>query len=976
MSNLEDKPLFEAVFKLENDTPAEAIALDGDISYANIQAQILANRTRYLKQQLDAYNGLIKSGELPFSDSVAAHNAIVAGKIPEGGIFSVRSTSAYYWAEEFKNVAGEIVSTGKLLPSDLLVTPLLGISVSDPDGTITGLAITNNEQYFGVLQGADGPYPVIYYKNANGVAVKIESPIGQAAFKNNVRQYISFSVAQNDMTAGNIPDGSKCWVTNAADTTLADEYVNNSGSLVVTGRKMPSALQTGYQAATAVSSAAANTIAITIPGLLGDGGLIYFLSPIRNTGAVNVTVTDAKGNTVNRIVLRGANAPLAGGELNVFHPVLCIYRGAPINNFMLIASGATASEVAASLAAYKTTNDALTTTLKNQVPIPVTVSSVADDIYTATSSITSGELQNGRLFLFTPPSANTTRTPKLKLNAWGSYDIRHINGGQMAVGDLLAGRAHLLHWHSGANQFRVMTYTDERERIFGAVLRATMTSDASTPNDLSVTVDGVLNNGTLVVLEPPATNTGAVAITVVNRYGDQIVRSVFKGANSPLSGGEIKYAEPVLLMYRGAPQNNFKIITSGDLSTRVAKLQTDVETLKTSFTDPYAKLAKKLIGDGTTANTGPFGSISFTNGVRTTVKRRLVFTSIGSSVGVGAGSSDGSKFAPNTLFVEAMKAQLAGYGNFEFINDNQCIPTQALQQFSAQLQNSPYFTSTNEDDWPDFVLIIGGMNDAPVGNFNNGLTFPAQQGRLEALIDECKAKGAVVIVATSPHHNPLSPSVTAMDLGSLNVSWPVRTFNVDTNYTFDAAARTINGGAFSYGTGNAATSWGGQILRVGHTLRVLSGDNAGDYTITAISEDRNTITVAESFPVSGLIKTTIRHIGLNSLREEILEPPPSESFVERDWSGSGTKTVGAARFGMVNSMFRSVARDKAVFLMECEIPWFRDGVEVHGWNALFDGTNYNHPNDLGYTVSYKAGADKAAFDLCNLIYGEKYYLPN
>ncbi|HBQ4179056.1 TPA: hypothetical protein L7212_000121 [Escherichia coli] len=788
------------------------------------------------------------------------------------------------------------------------------------------------------------------------------------------KQYMTLADAQADIA--NIPAGSATYYRSPDDSALAIEVMNVSGTLQPTGRKMPSAMPMGYQYATAVSSSAANTIDITIPGLLVDGSLIYFSSPIRNTGAVTLNVTNAKGNTVNRIVLRGANAPLAGGELIASHPVLCVYRGAPINNFRLVASGPMASEVAASLTAYKTTNDSLTATLKNQVPIPVKVSSVADDIYTATSAITGGELQNGRLFLFTPPSANTTRTPKLKLNAWGAYNITRIDGGQVAAGDLASGRAHLLHWHAGANQFRVMTYADERTKIYGTVLRATMTSDASTPNDLSVTVDGYIDNGTLVVLEPPATNTGAVAITVVNRYGDQIARNVLKGANSPLTGGEIKYAEPVLLMYRGAPQNNFQIITSGDLSTRVAKLKSDVEALKTSFTDPYAKLAKKLIGDGTAGNTGPFGSISFTNGVRTTVKRRLIFTSIGSSVGVGAGSSDGSKFAPNALFIEAMKAQLAGYGNFEFINDNQCIPTQALQQFSAQLKNSPYFTSTDENDWPDFVLIVGGMNDAPIGNFNQGLTFPAQKGKLEALIDECKAKGAVVIVATSPHHNPLSPSVTAMDLGSLNVSWPVRTFNVDTNYTFDAAARTINGGAFSYGTGNAATSWGGQILRVGHTLRILSGDNAGDYTIAAISEDRKTITVAESFPASGLMKTTIRHIGLNSMKEEVLDPPPSRSFVERDWSGSGIKTVGAARFGMVNSMFRSVARDKAVFLMECEIPWFRDGVEVHGWNALFDGTNYNHPNDLGYTVSYKAGADKAAFDLCNLIYGEKYYLPS
>ena len=240
MSNLEDKPLFEDVFKLENDTPAEAVTNEGDISYANIQAQILANRTRYLKNQLDAYNGLIKSGELPFSDSGSAHNAIVAGKIPEGGVFSIRSTSAYYWAEEFKNVAGEIVSTGKLLPSDLLVTPLLGISSADPDGTITGIAVTNNEQYFGVFQTDTSQHPVIYYKNVNGVAVKIESPIGTIALTNSVREFPTLAAAQADADAGNILVGSKAWVTNSSDTTLSDEYINNSGTLEATGREIPS----------------------------------------------------------------------------------------------------------------------------------------------------------------------------------------------------------------------------------------------------------------------------------------------------------------------------------------------------------------------------------------------------------------------------------------------------------------------------------------------------------------------------------------------------------------------------------------------------------------------------------------------------------------------------------------------------------------------------------------------------------------
>lgn len=336
----------------------------------------------------------------------------------------------------------------------------------------------------------------------------------------------------------------------------------------------------------------------------------------------------------------------------------------------------------------------------------------------------------------------------------------------------------------------------------------------------------------------------------------------------------------------------------------------------------------------------------------------------------------GAPFSPSALFIEAMKEHLSGYGEFEFIDDNQSIGGQAIHQFAAQLQNSPYFTSSDPDDWPDIVLIVGGMNDAtPTGNFNRGRTYPLQQAVLENLIDQCTAKGAVVIVCTTPHHNVESATVKNITLGDLNVLWPVRTFNVPTGFTFDSANKTINSTAFAYDTGNAATSWGGQILRPGHILRV-GGVNAGDYTISAISEDRQTITVAENIPVSGLINTTIQHINLDSIIEEVLDPPPSKSFVEANWSGSGVKVVGDARFGLYNSMVRAVARGKSAFVLEAEIPSFRLGVEVHGWSALFDSPNYNHPNDLGYTVSYKAGADAAAFSLCKLIYGEKYYLPS
>ncbi len=781
------------------------------------------------------------------------------------------------------------------------------------------------------------------------------------------KQYQTLAAAQADIA--NIPEGSSTYVRSPDDAYLAIEYMNVGGMLVATGRKMLSALPTGYQAATAVSSNAANTIAITIPGLLVDSSLIYFLSPILNTGAVSVTVTDAKGNTVTRAIQKQNFAALAGNELLLNQPVLMEFRTGTANNFVLVASGPVAAEL----------NARLLNVELNSVAI-VSAVTMTSDAYTGnTANTTSSQvLVTGRAFVFTPSATNTSRTPTLSLNGWTARTIKQAGGTALAIGDLVSGYPYLLMYNAAASDFRLLTYPGDRARVLNAYTKGTVTSDSSSPNAVSVTIPGLLGDGTQITFEPAVSNTGATTLVITDLYGNSVTRNLLKGANTALTGGELQAAKPVTVQYRGSPVNNFKLLLSGDPTTDILNLKSDVTTLQGAVTDPYIKLRKKLIGDGTAADTSPFGKISFSNGVRTVTKKRLIFTSPGSSVGLGAGSTGGSvpgaPFAPNTLFIEAMKKYLSPYGEFEFIDDNQCVIGQALQQFPDQLQNSPYFTSENPDDWPDFVLIVGGMNDAPVGNFNRGRTFPRQQAELENIIDMCTAKGAIVIVCTTPHNNVESPKVNNITLGDLNVVWPVRTFNVTGNFTFDSSSNTIHSTAFSYDTGNAATSWGGQVLRIGHKLRV-GGSNAGDYTITGISADRNTITVAENIPVSGLIYTTIQQINLDSIIEEVLDPPPSRSFVESDWSGSGIEVVGDVRFGLYNSMARAVARGKSAFVLEAEIPWFKQGVEVHGWSALFNSPNYNHPNDLGYTVSYKAGADAAAFSLCKLIYGEKYYLP-
>lgn len=731
-------------------------------------------------------------------------------------------------------------------------------------------------------------------------------------------------------------------------------YRNNSGVAVAVA-SLPGAVPTGYQAATAVSSSAANTISLTIPGLLQDGSLVYFLSPILNTGAVTANITDVNGTTVSRVIQKQANSPLAGSELLLNQPVLMEFRTGTANNFVLVASGPVAAELASRISTLELNSVALLSGVANTA-----------DAYTASASAIPGLVASDRVFLFTPSATNTTRTPTLSVNGGTARQIKQANGTNVAAGDLVSGYPYLLKFNFASADFRMLTYPADRTRLLSGQQKATVTSDATSPNAISLTIPGSISDGTQITFEPAVANTGAVTLVITNMYGDTVTRTLVKGANTPLVGGELKYAMPVSIMFRGTPQNNFKLLYAGDPTTDIQTLSKDVTTLKGALTDPYAALADKLVGTGASSDQSPFGTITWSAGVKTVTKRQIICTSVGSSVGVGAGSTGGNvagaPYAPNTLFVNALKEELKQYGEFDIIDDNQCIPTQAIQQFAAQLANSPYSTS-------DFVLIVGGMNDAPVGNFNMGRTFPGQQTSLEALVDLCLARGAIPIICTTPHHNVEMSQTYPTIPGGNPLFWPFRTYSVPKTYVFDAAAKTITQDSF------ADPNYGGDILKPGHTLRVDSGDNTGNYTIAAISSDRKTITVEEAIPVSGSISTTIRHFNLASIAEDILYPAPSASFVTKDWSGSGVQVQGDVRFEMVNNMQRVVARQKGAFLADCEKSFFKYGVEVGGYSSVYNvpAGNYNHMNDNGYTVTFGYTLKVAARKIANLVFGDKYY---
>lgn len=733
-------------------------------------------------------------------------------------------------------------------------------------------------------------------------------------------------------------------------------YRNDSGTATLVATEA-SAIETGYQAATSVSSSADNTIAITIPGLLVDGSLIYFVSPITNTGPTTAVVTDANGNSYTRTIYTGPSSPLSAGELMQNNPAIMEYRTGKANNFMLAVSGPVAAKLAKKIDVLELNSVAVLSDVAN-----------TEDAYTANASAIPGLVSSDRVFLFTPRATNTTRTPTLSVNGGGARQIKQANGTGVAAGDLVAGYPYLLKFNLASTDFRLLTYPADRTRLLGGPQRAVVTSASTSPNAISLTIPGIIAEGTLLTFEPAATNTGSVSLIITDMYGNTATRTLVKGSNSPLSGGELKFAMPATIMFRWVPQSNFKLICSGDPATDIQNitkditaLQEDVAELSTSGVvqkDPYAALAAKLVGS--TAGNNIFGDITWNNGVKTVVKKQIICTSVGSSVGTGAGSGNGAVYAPNALFVAALKAELDMYGSFDIIDDNQCIPGQAIQDFLNQLNRSPYGTS-------DFVLIVGGMNDGPVGNFNTGVTFPGQRTRMETLIDACLARGAIPIVCTSPHHDVTSPS-TYPGVPQGQITFPFRVYNVTQNYPFNADDRTITHWAFAY------PSYGGNILKPGSSINVAGGVNAGTYTIESISEDRNIITVVEAIPQTATYTVNIKHTNLEPIVEEILVPPPSLSRSTQDWTGGGVLTTGDVRFAIINKMFRSVARQKGAFLADAEYSWFKYGVEVGGYASLYDPGNYNHPNAHGYTVSYGYALQDAARKIANLIFGEKYYV--
>lgn len=190
------------------------------------QAQVAAASAKIYADQSQEASGFADAAQESAEQSASSATSAADSALASSNSASSSAISATNSAASAESASASAISAAEFGDNKLTFTD-----------TTAGLAGTTNGQYFRVPQGVGNVLAFRYYKNNSGVALEVAEYPGQGAISNSIREYATLSAAQNDVAAGNILNGAYCWVRNAANSILSDEYLNNAGVLSPTGRQ-------------------------------------------------------------------------------------------------------------------------------------------------------------------------------------------------------------------------------------------------------------------------------------------------------------------------------------------------------------------------------------------------------------------------------------------------------------------------------------------------------------------------------------------------------------------------------------------------------------------------------------------------------------------------------------------------------------------------------------------------------------------
>lgn len=193
------------------------------------QAQVAAAQAKIYADQSQEASGFADAAQESAEQSSASATSAADSALAASAAASSSAASATDSAASAESASASAISAAEFGDNKLTFTD-----------TTAGLAGTTNGQYFRVPQGVGNVLAFRYYKNNSGVAQEVAEYPGQGAITNSIRAYATLSVAQSDVSAGNILNNAYCLVRNTDNSTVSDEYQNLSGVLTTTGKQIPS----------------------------------------------------------------------------------------------------------------------------------------------------------------------------------------------------------------------------------------------------------------------------------------------------------------------------------------------------------------------------------------------------------------------------------------------------------------------------------------------------------------------------------------------------------------------------------------------------------------------------------------------------------------------------------------------------------------------------------------------------------------
>jgi len=342
-------------------------------------------------------------------------------------------------------------------------------------------------------------------------------------------------------------------------------------------------------------------------------------------------------------------------------------------------------------------------------------------------------LSEGALYRF-PAPATPTGPITIVVVGVNSFAYQYLNGAPVGSEAKITSGCHVTVRYQGDPSYVFRFHTTEAEVARVAQANATapvvlnpeeVEVDGDTVNLLIPGQTGPVRGQTVVFQLGDISMPGGARISV---NGSQPL-TLLQGPNAEIAVGQIPGYTWMHITFRGNVGNNWALVATG------AAMVTSNHAV-----DFAAKLPA--------LRDAPWGSVGPDN-VVTPIP--CTITDCGSSLATDDPAKAGGAptgYAP----VDVLCAKAAAawpMGGISFVADKQAIGGQTFNQFAAQLANSDTYTEGNSFA----VLVIGGMNDFQIGNYNAGQSYSGARDALIALIESNVQKGTKTLLCTSPHPN-------------------------------------------------------------------------------------------------------------------------------------------------------------------------------------------------------------------------------